>query len=215
MAAAAGFTRQPEAIQCHNTVKAEAGSAKVAQCTPSTRPPHARSRSVRLAFTLPGFAERSTGCGVPGHQRTQVPSTARRILASKAADSRTASASLVKSRTRASRSAHASIARQRRAEAARPSAHRPHEAHGRAGMNGAAPLDPKTRSTLIARAALLGVALHVTDDDAGRALFIASKWQLTRQMSSVAEVESSCGRSVGPAHEAQTGLCRALRSSRT
>lgn len=51
------------------------------------------------------------------------------------------------------------------------------------------PLDGKTVSTLKARAALCGVVLHFLDDDHGRALFVASKWSLTRQLHNVAEVD--------------------------
>ena len=49
--------------------------------------------------------------------------------------------------------------------------------------------DPKVEATLKARAALVGVVLHVIDDDRGSPLFVASKWAMTRQMTSVAEVE--------------------------
>lgn len=52
-----------------------------------------------------------------------------------------------------------------------------------------APID-KVAATLKARAALCGVVLHVLEDDHGAALFIASKWSLTKQMSTVGEVEA-------------------------
>jgi len=51
-------------------------------------------------------------------------------------------------------------------------------------------LDPKTIATLKARAALVGVVLHAIEDDRGAPLFVASKWAMTRQMTSIAEVES-------------------------
>ena len=50
-------------------------------------------------------------------------------------------------------------------------------------------IDPKLAATLKARCALVGVVLHVIEDDRGSPLFVASKWSLTRQMSSVVEVE--------------------------
>lgn len=49
-------------------------------------------------------------------------------------------------------------------------------------------VDAKTRATLVAQAALKGVQLIIADDDAGRPLFIASRWSLTRQMHTPAEV---------------------------
>ena len=47
----------------------------------------------------------------------------------------------------------------------------------------------KENAGLVARAALAGVALHLTEDDAGRPLFIASKWAMCRQLHSVDEVQ--------------------------
>jgi hypothetical protein len=49
-------------------------------------------------------------------------------------------------------------------------------------------LDPKVTSGLVARACLIGVVLHVLEDDAGQPLFVASKWAMTKQMHSVDEV---------------------------
>ena len=54
---------------------------------------------------------------------------------------------------------------------------------------GTAMLDEKTRSSLVARAALVGVVLVVTEDDRGRPNFIASRWSLTKQMSTPEEVD--------------------------
>lgn len=51
------------------------------------------------------------------------------------------------------------------------------------------PLDPKVVATLKAQAALCGVVLYHLDGDNGGALFVASKWAMTKQMGSVAEVE--------------------------
>lgn len=61
-----------------------------------------------------------------------------------------------------------------------------------------APIDPKTRATLTARAALAGVVLHFLDDDHGAVLIVASKWAMTRQMHAVAEVEEFLRRLGGP-----------------
>jgi hypothetical protein len=49
-------------------------------------------------------------------------------------------------------------------------------------------IDPKTIATLKARAALVGVVLHVAESDRSP-LFTASKWNLVRELSSVAELE--------------------------
>lgn len=49
--------------------------------------------------------------------------------------------------------------------------------------------DRKLFSTLQARAALAGVALSRMQDDRGNEVFIASKWALTKQLSTLAEVE--------------------------
>jgi hypothetical protein len=51
------------------------------------------------------------------------------------------------------------------------------------------PLDPKAVATLKAKAALCGVTLYHLDSDDGGALFVASKWAMTKQMGSVGEVE--------------------------
>ena len=59
-------------------------------------------------------------------------------------------------------------------------------------------IDPKTAATLKARCALAGIELHVIDGDAGEPLFIVSRWSLTRQLHSVAEVESFLRRIGGP-----------------
>lgn len=50
-------------------------------------------------------------------------------------------------------------------------------------------LDAKTMATLTAKACLAGAVLHFLEDDRGAALIVASKWALTRQMSTTAEVE--------------------------
>lgn len=62
-------------------------------------------------------------------------------------------------------------------------------------------LDPKYKSTLVARCALLGIVLHVIEDDAGAPLFVASRWALTRQMSSTEEVEEFIKLASGQARE--------------
>ena len=49
--------------------------------------------------------------------------------------------------------------------------------------------DRKRFATLQARAALAGVGLSRTEDDRGHEVFIASKWALTKQLASLAEVE--------------------------
>lgn len=51
-------------------------------------------------------------------------------------------------------------------------------------------LDPKVLATLKARCARLGIELYVTDDDAGKPLFVAVKWAMTRQLHSVDDVEA-------------------------
>ena len=47
----------------------------------------------------------------------------------------------------------------------------------------------KAFATLQARAALAGVALSRLQDDRGNEVFIASKWALTKQLATLAEVE--------------------------
>ena len=47
----------------------------------------------------------------------------------------------------------------------------------------------KAFATLQARAALMGVALSRIQDDRGNEVFIASKWALTKQLATLAEVE--------------------------
>ena len=59
-------------------------------------------------------------------------------------------------------------------------------------------LDDKAKSTLVARAALVGAVLHITEDDRGRPLFVVSKWALTRSMGTVDEVEAWLRRAGGP-----------------
>ena len=57
------------------------------------------------------------------------------------------------------------------------------------GGNPAVDADRKRFATLQARAALAGVALSRTEDDRGHEVYIASKWALTKQLASLAEVE--------------------------
>lgn len=52
----------------------------------------------------------------------------------------------------------------------------------------------KELATLKAKAALCGVVLYLSEGDRGEPLFIASRWSLTRQMHSVAEVEDFLAR---------------------
>lgn len=59
-------------------------------------------------------------------------------------------------------------------------------------------LDPKLLATLKARCARLGIELYVSDDDAGRPLFVAVKWAMTRHMQSVDEVEAFIRQAGGP-----------------
>ena len=54
--------------------------------------------------------------------------------------------------------------------------------------------------SLRARCALAGIALHVSQDDRGRAMFIASRWVLTRTFETMAEVEAWLCRVTGEAH---------------
>ena len=49
--------------------------------------------------------------------------------------------------------------------------------------------DDKAVATLIARAALVGVALVRSTDDHDRPVFVASRWGLTRQLDSAEAVE--------------------------
>ncbi len=51
--------------------------------------------------------------------------------------------------------------------------------------------------TLRARCALVGIALHVTTDDHGQTVFIASRWALTRTFETLAEVEAWLDRVTG------------------
>lgn len=62
----------------------------------------------------------------------------------------------------------------------------------------ASPVDAKTFATLQARCALLGVALQRSTDDAGREVFIASKWALCRQLDTPAAVERFLRQVGGP-----------------
>jgi hypothetical protein len=48
----------------------------------------------------------------------------------------------------------------------------------------------KALCTIRARCALAGIALHVTTDDRGHPMFVASRWALTRTFESLAEVET-------------------------
>ena len=48
----------------------------------------------------------------------------------------------------------------------------------------------KKRQHAQARAALLGIELRITDDDHGRALFVASMHSLTRHFTELGDVES-------------------------
>lgn len=63
-------------------------------------------------------------------------------------------------------------------------------AHLSVGRTALARVDPKKLSTLTAKACLCGVVLHCIEDDYGAPLFVASKWSLTRQMSSLEEVSA-------------------------
>jgi hypothetical protein len=58
-----------------------------------------------------------------------------------------------------------------------------------AGVSLAGPVD-KQFATLQARAALAGVQLLRSTDDRGREVFVASRWALTAQFASLAEVEA-------------------------
>lgn len=60
-------------------------------------------------------------------------------------------------------------------------------------------IDPKAFATLQAKAALLGVALVRSTDEAGREVFIASKWAMCRQFDAVDEVERLLARMAGEA----------------
>lgn len=51
-------------------------------------------------------------------------------------------------------------------------------------------VDDKAVATLIARAALVGVALVRSTDDHDRPVFVASRWGLTKQLGSTEEVEA-------------------------
>ena len=64
---------------------------------------------------------------------------------------------------------------------------------------GSSVADRKRFATLQARAALAGVALSRTEDDRGHEVFIASKWALTKQLASLAEVEDLLAR-IGGQH---------------
>lgn len=62
----------------------------------------------------------------------------------------------------------------------------------------ASTVDPKVFATLQARCALLGVALQRSTDDAGREVFIVSKWALCRQLDTPAAVERFLRQVGGP-----------------
>jgi hypothetical protein len=60
-------------------------------------------------------------------------------------------------------------------------------------------IDPKVQATLTAKACLAGVVLYFLEDDFGTPLVVASKWSLTRQLHSVAEVDTFLQRLGAPA----------------
>lgn len=47
----------------------------------------------------------------------------------------------------------------------------------------------KRFATIQARAALAGVTLHALDDDAGRTIYVLTRWHLTRQLEDLDDVE--------------------------
>ncbi len=57
--------------------------------------------------------------------------------------------------------------------------------------------DYKRLATATARAALAGVALTPINDDFGRQVFVASRWDLTTQLDSLDEVEAWLSRVTG------------------
>ena len=59
-------------------------------------------------------------------------------------------------------------------------------------------IDPQSFATLQARCALLGVSLLRSTDDAGREVFIVSKWALCRKLDSPAAVEQFLRQVGGP-----------------
>lgn len=65
-------------------------------------------------------------------------------------------------------------------------------------MHPAAPA-PKDEATQAARAALVGASLIVSHDDRGRRTWIVSRWALTREFSSLAEVAELLDRMGAPA----------------
>lgn len=58
----------------------------------------------------------------------------------------------------------------------------------------------KKLDTLRARCALAGIALHVSQDDRGHVMFIASRWALTRSFETMAEVDAWLVRVSGDRH---------------
>lgn len=62
--------------------------------------------------------------------------------------------------------------------------------------------DPKRFATAQALAALHGVTLHHVDGDAGRPIYIATRWAMTKQLDTLLEVDSwlqqVTGKRVGP-----------------
>lgn len=60
----------------------------------------------------------------------------------------------------------------------------------------------KPIDTIRARCALAGITLHVTEDDLGKPLFIASRWAMTRSFSSAEEVEAWLARVTGQSNGA-------------
>ena len=55
---------------------------------------------------------------------------------------------------------------------------------------GERPAQRKRGAQAIGTFALVGVVLHCIDDDRGEPLFVASKWSLTRELGSIAEVDA-------------------------
>ena len=62
----------------------------------------------------------------------------------------------------------------------------------------------KAFATLQARAALAGVVLHRASDDHGRAVYIVSRWSLTRQLDSLADAADWLDRVTGKPVEVAT-----------
>lgn len=58
-------------------------------------------------------------------------------------------------------------------------------------------MNPKELEALRTRCALAGVRLHVTTDDRGQPMFVASRWSLSRTFASAQEVGQWLDRVVG------------------